>query len=108
MSYTDEFLEWIKSGKVDVIFCEPLAEFYNNLRFCPNREECEYLADFLERDPFKAEDLIYDMHCWFCESQDWIIVAAGGGILQTLIVTPEFGKKVRDILEQKKEADVNG
>ena len=92
-------LERIKSGKVKVIFCEPLAEFHSNLKFCPNREECEYLANFLESDPFKAEDLIYDMHCWFCKSEDWIIVATADGVLLTLTVEPDFGKKVRDLLK---------
>jgi len=96
---SDEFLKRVKNKEINISFCEPLAEFHLNLKFCPNREEGEWLSKELERDPFGAEDLIYNMFCDFCESEDWIIVATNDAVLMALLVEPEFGKKVKEALK---------
>jgi len=94
----EDILKDIERGYLIVVKCEPLAEMTENLRWCPKREECEELYDNAITRIDCAELLEY-MHCDFCESEDWIIIAVTQrGTLLTLLATEEFGEKVKKLI----------
>ncbi|RLI76036.1 hypothetical protein DRO97_01785 [Archaeoglobales archaeon] len=99
-----DIIEGQKNKEIFVIFCEPLAEFHHNLLYCPNREECEELYEYCERQfGDQVHDLIIHGCCYFCESDEWIVVLASKGALATLLVTPEFGAELKEQLEKDKK-----
>lgn len=108
----------IKKGKLIVVVCEPLAEAHMNLKWCPNREECDALFDYIS-GTYDCSELVESMQCFFCESKDWLIVGVTTkGTLVTMITTPEYGAKVREVLsngsvqtsetQKGRERDVRG
>ena len=100
-----DLIEHIKQGRFKVIFCEPLAEFFDNLKFCPYKEECEQLSKELERtwDCTWIQEMMY---CDFCERDEWIIIGAyiddgkPTAILGVFTVKSEYGEEVKKYLKK--------
>ncbi len=99
-----DILKDIEKGEVNIVYCEPLADMPENLKWCPNREQCEELYDYVT-STFDCWDIIEFMQCDFCESSDWIIVGVTKrGSLLILLVTPEYGRNVKNVIvELRKE-----
>jgi len=100
-------LERTRNSEVYIAICEPLAEFHKNLAFCNDREECKELHNRLESFA-DADELVIHMCCWFCESDEWLVVGVyRDGLMMTLhvteeFVTEEFGKQIRKLLDELK------
>ena len=100
-SLEQKCLELLGKDNYVIIFVEPLKEFPFNLKYCNNKDECQWLEEYLSQDIFAARELITSEFCHFCQSDKWIIVAATDGLLLTFIVEPNFGKQVKKLLKQK-------
>ncbi len=104
--FVEYILEGVKSGERHVIFCEPLAEFHLNLAFCPNRDECEELDDYIDQyicEPGELYDLVTRMCCGFCQSDSWIVVTTRQSALVIFLVSPEVGERLKQALDGLKE-----
>ena len=77
-----------------VLYCEPLADMAENLRWCPHREECDILYDAAIGE---CEELLATLHCSTCDTKEWVIVGVTErGTLVIMEVSKELGSKVRD------------
>jgi len=105
MSEVEYWIERYKKGEIHIIFCEPLAEFHHNLAYCPYRDECDQLDKAVEEmacDPDAIHELVSGRFCWFCKSDDWLLVATSKGSIITMAVSEDFGKA---LLAGLKEVD---
>ena len=99
----DPIMEGIKSGRIYGMKCESLKESFNNLKFCPDREECSVLAEHLEWIN-EMEDLIRDMHCGFCESDNWLFIGiTRDGIMITATTTKDYAEKLNKLIDKKRK-----
>lgn len=99
----DPIIKGIKEGKIYSGGCQPLQSAPNNLKFCPYRETCAVLQDYMKWVN-EMEMLIWDMHCGFCESDEWIFIGmTEQGTLVTATMNEEMGKKVNEIKNETKE-----
>jgi hypothetical protein len=98
----DPIIEGIESGRIYGMKCEPLKDNFENLKNCPDREECEVLSNHLTWIN-EMEDIVRDLHCGFCESPSWIFVGiTKDGTMVRATMTEKHAKKINELIETKR------
>lgn len=95
----DPIMKGIKNGEIYGMTCEPLKDSMDNLRFCPIREECQYLQERMSWIN-EMENLIVDLHCGFCQNEKWLFVGiTKHGTRITATMDEEYAKKLNKEME---------
>jgi len=77
-----------------VLYCEPLADMPENLRWCPHREECGMLYDAAFGE---CEDILAALHCDTCDAEEWVVVGVTErGTLVIMEVSEQIGREIRN------------
>jgi len=99
----DPIYEDIESGRIYGMKCEALKNAPDNLKYCPNREECELLSQHMEWVN-EMEDMLRDLHCGFCESNLWLFIGiTKDGTMVTATTTEEYAKKLNTLMDEKRK-----
>lgn len=98
----DPIMEGIESGRIYGMKCASLKDSFDNLKFCPEREECIVLAEHMVCVN-EMEDLVRDMYCSFCKSEAWLFIGiTKDGIMVTATTSEEHAKKINNLIENKR------
>jgi len=99
----DPIIEGIKTGRIYGMKCEPLKDNFNNIKFCPDREECSILAEHMTWIN-EMEDILRDLHCGFCKSESWIFVGiTKDGTMVTATTSEKHAKEINKLIDVKQE-----
>jgi len=100
MKKKDPLLEGIKEGTIYVMKAVALKDSHDNLKFCVQREECEVLQENM-RCINTTEELVRDLYCPFCESEDWIIVGiTKHGTMVTATMKKEQAEALNEAIDE--------
>ena len=96
-------MEGIESGRIYGMKCEPLKDSPNNLKYCPDREECTVLAEHMTWVN-EMEDTIRELTCTFCESDLWYFVGiTKDGTMVIATTSEEYAKKINALIDKKRK-----
>lgn len=97
----EKLKESIKNGNLRVFICEELQFNPMNLKFCPDKETCQWLQGSLMID--STHELVSNMFCPFCQSDRWLIVGlTNKNNMLEMTCTPEVGKEFKEIIDKLK------
>lgn len=98
----DPIIEGLESGRIYGLKCEALKTSPNNLRFCPDREICEVLSEYME-DISDMEKIIEGLYCYFCESKYWIFTGiTEDGVLINATCSKVFAEGLNRTIDEKR------
>ncbi len=93
----------IKKGDLKPFICEELKTNPLNLKFCPDKEKCQWLESYLI-DPYQNKhELITNMFCPFCKSERWLFVGlTSKNNMFEMTCSPEVGKEFKEVINKLK------
>ena len=96
----DPLLKGIKEGTIYAMKAVALKDSFDNLKFCPEREECKVLQENM-RWINTTEELVRELHCPFYESEDWIIVGiTKHGTMVTATMKKEQAEALNEAIDE--------
>lgn len=103
----DPIIKGIKSGEIYGMKAEPINDKFDNLKFCPMKDECEILHKFISEnccDENQMAMLISDQRCYFCDSKFWIFTGISkNNTIVTVTMSEEHAKKLNKVIDEKQK-----